>query len=46
MYTNDRQHSPNDRRVPGSVVDASAADGSVVDTVFITRSIRFNSISQ
>ena len=38
MHTDDRQHSPKDRRVPGSVVDAS-----VVDTVFITRNIRFDS---
>ena len=41
MHTNDRQHSPKDRRVPGSVVDAS-----VVDTVFITRNICFYSMSQ
>ena len=51
MHTNDRQHSPKDRRVPGSVVDGSVVDGSVVDasvvdTVFITRSIRFYSMSQ
>ena len=39
MHTNDRQHSPKDRRVPGSVVDAS-----VVDAVFITRSILFYSM--
>ena len=51
MHTNDRQHSPKDRRVPGSVVDGSVVDGSVVDasvvdTVFITRSIRCYSMSQ
>ena len=46
MHTNDRQHSPKDRRVPGSVVDGSVVDASVVDTVFITRSIRFYSMSQ
>ena len=46
MHTNDRQHSPKDRRVPGSVVDASVVDASVVDTVFITRNICFYSMSQ
>ena len=46
MHTNDRQHSPKDRRVPGSVVDGSVVDASVVDTVFVTRSIRFYSMSQ
>ena len=46
MHTNDRQHSPKDRRVPGSVVDGSVVDASVVDTVFVTSSIRFYSMSQ
>ena len=42
MHTNNRQLSPlKTGGVPRSVVDAS-----VVDTVFITRSIRFDSMSQ